>query len=34
VEGRETSPAPGGENFEVRSEEQDFNHAEPAPGKA
>jgi gentisate 1,2-dioxygenase len=34
VEGRETSPAPGGENFQVRTEEQDFNHAEPADGKA
>jgi gentisate 1,2-dioxygenase len=26
VEPRETTPAPGGEDFEVREEEEDFNH--------
>ena len=28
VEPRETTPAPGGEDFEVREEEDDFNHPE------
>jgi len=32
VEPRPSVPAPGGEGFQVREAEVDFNHADPAEG--